>query len=105
MTGIIRWVFASSMLVGVCYAGDDLGQINAQMQAQLKQQQTELQQQIGNLNTQLQAQIKQMHDDLQNQIDSLNTQTQKQMDQLQSSVQQNMLLLQQQIKNTNQNKS
>lgn len=105
MTGIIRWVLLSSMLIGVCHAGDDLGQINAQMQAQLKQQQTELQQQISSLNTQLQTQIKQMHDDLQNQIDSLNTQTQKQMDQLQNSVQHNMLLLQQQIKNANQNKS
>lgn len=105
MNRVIKWVLSSLMLANVCYAGDDLGQINAQMQAQLKQQQTELQQQIGNLNTQLQAQIKQMHDDLQNQIDGLNTQTQKQMDQLQSSVQKNMLLLQQQIKNANQNKS
>ena len=44
MNRVIKWVLSSLMLANVCYAGDDLGQINAQMQAQLKQQQQQIEQ-------------------------------------------------------------
>jgi DNA anti-recombination protein RmuC len=77
--------------VSVTYAeitgSTDLVQLNTQLQAQMKQLQTDLQQQILTLNTQMQNQIKQMQATLQDQIQKLNTQLEGEIGQLKTGLQ------------------
>jgi|GEM_PF-4549526 len=87
LTGVAQSVFADA-------SATDVTALNNQIQAQLKQIETQNNQQITAMNTQIQAQIKQMQSDLQAQVGKLSTQTQTQLQQIQKSLQQQIAAVQ-----------
>ncbi|MCW8408591.1 hypothetical protein OQJ13_06340 [Legionella sp. PATHC035] len=79
-------LFCMVFLANIAFA-NDISQFNTQIQSQLKQLQTDQQQQTQQMNTQLQEQIKKVQADLQQQIQSVNTQLQNQIKTVQSQLQ------------------
>ncbi|CAM2844895.1 Uncharacterised protein [Legionella steigerwaltii] len=86
MKTLAKSLFCMIFLANIAFA-DDVSQFNTQIQNQLKQLQTDQQQQTQQMNTQLQAQIKKVQTDLQQQIQSVNTQLQNQIKTMQSQLQ------------------
>jgi DNA anti-recombination protein RmuC len=90
-------VYAASPAKPVDTANQQIVQLNTQIQAQLKQMNTQQQQQIDKLNAQLQAQIKQVQSTLQDLIQKSNTQTQTQIKQVQANLENEMKQLKAQV--------
>lgn len=87
MNILAKSLFCTLFLSNLAFADDQVSQFNTQIQGQLKQLQTQQQEQTQQMNTQLQNQIKKIQTDLQEQIQSVNTQLQNQIKTVQSQLQ------------------
>jgi|GEM_PF-4618228 len=79
--------------------GEQMQQLNNQIQEQMKKNQATQSQQLEALNSQVQAQLKQIQSQLQDQIQKVNTQTQDQMKQMQATLQQQIKDVQEEARN------
>ncbi|STY28232.1 Uncharacterised protein [Legionella wadsworthii] len=83
---LAKSLFCTFLLANTAFA-QDISQFNTQIQNQLKQIQSQQQQQIQQLNTQIQSQIQKVQADLQQQIQTVNSQLQNQIKAAQSQLQ------------------